>query len=170
MKNILWLAVFSCACTAKVSTIEPVIEKPVREIQKRDTLGYDPALLTGDPWVIQHRVQSAHSSSVTSSVSGKGAERPLEQRRLGYRVQLFSTTDYHAALEFRDKAGAKITENIYLDYEQPYYKIRVGNYDDREEAEGAKQAVRDLGFRDAWVVRTRILKTTNTTNSERGEP
>ncbi len=76
---------------------------------------------------------------------------------LGYRVQLGSTVNYYEALAIRDSAGTKFKEEIYLDYEQPNYKIRLGNFSDAESANASRHLARQSGFSDAWVIRTKIV-------------
>ena len=41
---------------------------------------------------------------------------------------------------------------MYLDYEVPYYKVRVGSFGSREEAEEYQQRAKAAGYRNAWVV------------------
>ena len=43
-----------------------------------------------------------------------------------------------------------------MDYEVPYYKIRVGNFASREEAENYLPAAREAGYKTAWVVRAYV--------------
>ena len=69
-----------------------------------------------------------------------------------YRVQLLSSRVYKEA---RD--GARVAEEIfdqpvYVDYEVPNYKVRVGNFADRLAAEDYQQRARAAGYANAWVV------------------
>ena len=68
-----------------------------------------------------------------------------------YRVQLLSSRVYKEA---RD--GARVAEEIfdqpvYVDYEVPNYKVRVGNFADRPAAEDYLQRARAAGYANAWV-------------------
>jgi hypothetical protein len=42
---------------------------------------------------------------------------------------------------------------LYLDYEVPYYKLRVGDFSVREEAENMLPEIKAIGYRNAWVAR-----------------
>jgi len=69
-----------------------------------------------------------------------------------YRVQLLSSRVYKEARE-----GARVAEEIfdqpvYVDYEVPNYKVRVGNFPDRVSAEDYQQRARAAGYANAWVV------------------
>jgi len=70
-----------------------------------------------------------------------------------YRVQLGSTADYQQALGLVEQARQDFKVPVLLEFESPYYKIRIGETDNREEADALqRQAVRK-GYRNAWVVR-----------------
>ena len=47
-------------------------------------------------------------------------------------------------------------EKIYIKFELPNYKLRVGNFDSRKKAEAYRNKVIQLGYRSAWVVPTLI--------------
>jgi hypothetical protein len=77
----------------------------------------------------------------------------------GFRIQVFSTTDI-------DEAGVKKGEAellfpgewVYLQYDQPSYKIRVGNFLRRYDAERFRTLAVEKGFGGAWIVPSRVLK------------
>ena len=41
---------------------------------------------------------------------------------------------------------------IFLDYEVPYYKVRVGSFRDKESAEVYQLRAKSAGYNNAWVV------------------
>ena len=47
-------------------------------------------------------------------------------------------------------------EKIYIIFEAPNYKVRIGNYIDREDAEEVRNFLTNKGFPSAWIVRTKI--------------
>ena len=51
-----------------------------------------------------------------------------------------------------------INEQIYIIFELPNYKLRVGNFVNRKEAESFQKKIVRLGYRTAWVVPTMIEK------------
>lgn len=76
--------------------------------------------------------------------------------RIGYRVQISSTSDYLQALKLDSLARTIWKEDVYMRFDSPYYKIRVGNEPHRDAAERLQQEAFRAGFRTAWVVRTEI--------------
>ena len=83
---------------------------------------------------------------------------------MGFKVQLFSTTSVDEA----QKKKAKMLEmleshymesrEIELDFDPPYYKLRCGNYLTKADAEKAKKQLKEIGIRDAWVVRDKVIQ------------
>jgi hypothetical protein len=59
-----------------------------------------------------------------------------EQTRDGYRIQLFSGTERNNANNLRNKFKTEFPDvPIYLIYQQPYYKLRVGDFRNKIEAQ-----------------------------------
>ena len=74
----------------------------------------------------------------------------------GYRVQALVTRNTHSADSIRAVLSDKIDEDVYITYEVPYYKIRVGNCVDRKQAEELQPRLVKLGYASAWIIRTRV--------------
>ena len=81
----------------------------------------------------------------------------------GFRVQVIST-------QALDKANAVLSEllpefgsEIYIIFDSPNYKVRVGNFKSRISAEKARQKIASLGYSAPWVIKTKVnrLPTTN---------
>ncbi|MBE7172796.1 MAG: SPOR domain-containing protein [Williamsia sp.] len=54
----------------------------------------------------------------------------------GYRIQILNTIDRNAALDAKTKAYRLYPElKAYLIYQAPYYRIRVGNFKTKQEAD-----------------------------------
>jgi len=74
----------------------------------------------------------------------------------GYRVQLLSTKQEYGAWEAKKEAILKFEEDIHLVHEASLYKLRVGDCRTRGEAEALVEKAVRKGFREAWIVRTKI--------------
>lgn len=73
-----------------------------------------------------------------------------------YRVQIFTSRLYSEAARERLLAEEIFNLPIHLDYEVPYYKLRVGDYAVRDEAESMLAEIKTIGYRNAWVARVVI--------------
>ncbi|MFQ6103931.1 MAG: SPOR domain-containing protein [Candidatus Glassbacteria bacterium] len=91
-------------------------------------------------------------------VEGKLRDKSLESNgyQYGYRVQLYATRDVEKARNVAESARRLFGEKTYIEYQEPLYKVRVGDYLLRDQAEGMRHRVASSGFEDAWIVETTI--------------
>ena len=74
----------------------------------------------------------------------------------GFRVQVLATGDRGKAENLKNDLSLKYTHNIYVVFEAPNYKVRMGNFIDRKHAESFRQSLVNSGYPSAWIIRTRI--------------
>ena len=74
-----------------------------------------------------------------------------------YRVQLFTTKDLPKAIAVRDEAEFDFGMSVQVDFETPYYKVRVGQFTEAADADALLSEARRLGYRGAWAVRVRAF-------------
>lgn len=73
-----------------------------------------------------------------------------------FAVQVFASKSSEDAFEFEKSIAPLFDEVSFTDYKPPYYKVRIGNCANLEEAEALLEKVKDFGYRNAWLVRIRI--------------
>ena len=49
-----------------------------------------------------------------------------------------------------------VRDSVYVDFEAPNYKVRIGDFIDRDSAESLQQELVQMGYNSAWILRTRI--------------
>jgi cell division septation protein DedD len=76
----------------------------------------------------------------------------------GWRVQLSANSTLADADGRARGARIKFTEPVYVEYEPPFYKVRVGDFLTRPEAESMATRARAEGYEGAWVVETLVLR------------
>ena len=74
----------------------------------------------------------------------------------GYRVQILATRYYEYADSIAISISNRITDSVYVEYETPNYKVRVGDFINRDNAEFLQQELFNLGYKSAWILRSRI--------------
>jgi len=74
----------------------------------------------------------------------------------GFRIQLLATRDESEARRARDDARSSFPENSYLLYDNPYYKLRLGDCLTRPAADSLQQRAISKGFSGAWIVRSQV--------------
>lgn len=74
----------------------------------------------------------------------------------GYRVQLIQTTDPEEAKNVQRDAILRFNEEVYRVFDPPFYKVRIGDFVNWYDAEKFQKIAIQKGFREAWVIRTKI--------------
>lgn len=101
------------------------------------------------------------------------ADEGVKQTVEGFRIQVFSAEDQQAAQEFREevrqwwqKARKTASTNVFrtrqpsivIEYSQPYYRVRIGAFAERDAAEDALSFVREE-YPGAFVARSTVTVT-----------
>lgn len=109
------------------------------------------------------RVEVIQDASVATMLEAtmSGKEEWIEVD--GYRVQIYSSnrqqTAKAEALELEDKLKEKIGQTIYVQYLPPFWKVRIGDFREYEEAkEYKKEFVQQFPemIGDTYIVRDKI--------------
>ena len=74
----------------------------------------------------------------------------------GYRVQVLATRYFERADSLAVIMKNTINDSVYVDFEAPNYKVRVGDFIDRDSAESLQQDLVQMGYNSAWILRSRI--------------
>ena len=76
--------------------------------------------------------------------------------RDGFRIQVFETSSSEKANNVFKKYKKKMVDSLYLIFDAPLYKIQYGNFSKKYEAEDVKKQLSQKGFKNIWIVRSRI--------------
>ena len=74
----------------------------------------------------------------------------------GYRVQILATRYFEYADSLAISISSKINDSVYVEFETPNYKVRVGDFINRDSAELLQKELLKMGYKTAWILRTRI--------------
>ncbi len=171
----LMLAAFFAGCVStaprqSVATTGPAAEEqsvePVLTQQPEISQAYvDAYTVGGDDWtpVYNPEIRRAGESlqqwipqaTVPESVPVADTVQTIARQAQGFRVQLANVTSEASAMAFKEEATA-IFDSVYVIFQRPNYKVRVGDFLTRSTADAAADSARRFGFRDAWVVPSRV--------------
>jgi hypothetical protein len=71
----------------------------------------------------------------------------------GYRIQVLSTTNRDQANKVKSDVLSKFTDQkAYLTYNSPYFKVRIGNFINRDDAEKFRQQLSKIYPQGVYVV------------------
>ena len=97
--------------------------------------------------------QVAMQSTTEESVQPEETE---EVEVDGFRVQLLTSGDYQRAREEKAKAMVRFDTTVYLQFEAPLYRLRIGDCVDRKQAEELRQKAISLGYNGAWIIQAKV--------------
>ncbi len=121
------------------------------------TITIDPSVLKNPdpnwPTVIHPLIPESETILETKSVERTG------KLINGYRVQVLATRFYEKADSLRESLVAQFHNEVYIDFEAPNYKVRIGNFPVRKDAEALQDQLIKQGFSSAWIIRTRVYET-----------
>lgn len=132
---------------------------------------FDPLTLDDDDITIQKKSDNgAIEEQITSdSVTPDQAEQTGKREIDGWRVQILATKNIENATLVHQEASDQFALSdlkVYLIFEAPLYKVRVGDAATRNEAETVRELARDYGYVEAFAVRSKVF---SEENSESGQ-
>ena len=74
----------------------------------------------------------------------------------GFRVQVLASNSMTKTDSLSIILNSTLEDSVYVMYETPNYKVRIGDYVVREDADKMLKNLHKMGYRSAWVIRTRI--------------
>ncbi len=160
----LLLAVAGCGGSEKTARQGPAAgSAPAEEVAAYED--FDPSRYPTEPPARRIEVEHAVPARLLASRAAQGVAQTVE----GFRVQVFSTQNRRAADEMVEDVRAWWQEakqdapgrlfgdeiDVVIAYRQPYYRVRVGAFATRDEAEDAL-AVVQKAFGDAFIARSTV--------------
>jgi hypothetical protein len=101
------------------------------------------------------RLKSGSGSGGKSS--GKSGSAPSTREAAGFRVQLIASDQESEARALEQQALLDFKETVYLTFDPPNYKVRLGDCQTRANANELREKAIRLGYDNAWVVQCRVI-------------
>ncbi|MDP2365440.1 MAG: SPOR domain-containing protein [Ignavibacteria bacterium] len=75
----------------------------------------------------------------------------------GYRVLILTTDNSEEANQVKaDIYFGKNANEVYVDFEPPFYKVKVGDFDSQKNADDLRFKLNQLGYKEAKVIKEKI--------------
>ena len=163
MKSTYFFAAFLFLCLELGCTPSPPIQEEQRENLIEAEGGFDPLAQDQERPIVITEPEGG-SEQVRMLQKDPRAlgnqEIPIDPDEAGmikgYRVQIFLSDNLREAARIMAEARGEFEEEVYLEYDAPYYKVRVGDCQTEAEGQGLLKVARSLGYREAWLVYTVI--------------
>ncbi|HEY4612469.1 MAG TPA: SPOR domain-containing protein [Bacteroidota bacterium] len=152
---------FGCSATRETNEALPRPAQPAQPAKKAPLAEYErsfhPSDYDEDVKAAEKRAPVEHEQPEIES-SGDSL-RVQEEIVQGFRIQIFASARIdEATLAKQTAAQAITTDSLYIVYDPPVYKVRVGDYATRLDANRALVPVIQRGYPDAWIVTDRIVQ------------
>ena len=85
----------------------------------------------------------------------KSKDETNEAKKEIFRIQIFESSVASVARAEAKRFQNILGDTVYTDFETPLYKLRIGNFKNRKNAEKAVESISRLGAKDAWIIRTK---------------
>jgi cell division septation protein DedD len=120
-----------------------------------------------DPFLDEIASDPGNEARLTAILYPPPPPPPPAYREIeGFRIQVFAGTDSLSAASVKQNVGRDTDDNVYLLHEGGLYKIQVGNFPYRMEADNMKLTLKDKGYEGAWVVKRMIHVPRDSTMSD----
>ncbi len=159
---ILSLYLAGCATTSTVRIREKssAAKKGEATATVRQVEDLNPEALPDSIFKVSEKSPLPEQSSeihLQQEVTKEDTAREIIEEKPGYRIQIAALSNQDEAMQIKKEAMLKFAEQgVYLIFDPPFYKIRVGDFVSRYDAEKLQQKAIQLGYKDAWIVRTRV--------------
>jgi cell division protein FtsN len=150
----LLIFLFGCAGTKKQTGEQP----PSGEKIELDE-SFDPLLLDDEDIKFETKSKPAQTVAPVNLLPEQKTTTPTNELVDGFRIQLISTKDLESATKAKLIAEEQFSDlqiNFYLEFDSPYYKVRVGDFKSRDDAESIREVIRSRGYPKAWIVTTKV--------------
>lgn len=157
---LLWAAIVAAAVGCGSSAPQVVEqEKPKKEMKaplSHFEATLDPSDYDEDVEVVQKK--EAEEKPHVELVIPRDSTTMEEVAQLGFRIQVFSTSSIDEAMKLKIDVLAKLPhDSVYVVYDPPVYKVRLGDFPSRYDASIKLSSIVDQGFPDAWIVPDNIV-------------
>lgn len=151
---LVYLSLFGCGLRPREAPPEDPRTKGEKQF---DPLGFpqDQAIVTeGESGQKKEKI-SASEREKKNRLKESEKEKTTLPRRV-YRVQFYATQYPDEASRVAELVKNQLSENTYIDYKVPYYWVRAGDCETKDEAESLLEKIRALGYKESWMVEGKI--------------
>jgi uncharacterized protein YcfL len=146
---------FIMAC----SSSEKVVVKDEQQKPNPYDESFDPNSLNDDDIVIGKYDVTQNTNNKKNEKISISQEQPQFKEVKGFRVQIMATKSIETATLAEQEAKdlfENMNHRIYLIFDAPLYKLRVGDVTTRDAAEEIRDIAKDYGYREAFIVPSKV--------------
>lgn len=132
---------------------------------KKDTAAHIPFYFDFSPYRSFPQIKQVNNVSVKRNPDYWYSfdDDPVRKNKMpvkvqGFRILVHTTDDYPEADSVRTALYLRTNKkSVYLDFESPFYKVKVGDYQFQRQAEELNFQLNQLGFRNTLVINDSVF-------------
>jgi hypothetical protein len=153
---VLMFALMTSCSSSRKATRENNSEKTSPQYDE----SFDPVRLNDDEINFKEEPKPTSNSDKIDRIDTSQKPTEKEDKLIdGFRIQLFATKDIESATVAKKEAQFVFigdSLNVYVEFDSPYYKLRIGDFQDRDKAEQFREIAREKGYASSWIVKTKV--------------
>lgn len=135
---------------------------------------FDPVRLNDDKIDFKEEPKPTSNNARIDRIDISKKPTEIEDKLVdGFRIQLFATKDIESATVAKKEAQFVFmgdSLNVYVEFDSPYYKLRIGDFQDRDKAEEFREIAREKGYASSWIVKTKVWSNPSPPNGSSHPP
>jgi hypothetical protein len=149
------LILLLAACAGQLQRRETVSDKRMDGENQFDPLDFigDDTIVTGKNLERALKPDTVNNDSLALKAMETHADSTAPQDQVIFRVQIYTTKSVDDAHQYSESVKQLFPEGVNVEYQIPYYKVQVGEFDDVSQGQAFLEKVKQLGFENAWLVR-----------------
>jgi len=129
-------------------------KKPVPTFLDTLNKGRELSLTSADFPPPQAALPAAQAPAVQTDTLTTGPKREAGVVPSRFKIQILAGTQEQQVKKEKNTLAMKTDLPLSISFEAPYYKLFAGDFAQRSEAETWCAQLRNMGYNDAWIVRT----------------
>ena len=158
MRFIAFLFVIFLSLTGCASLFNSKSAKTPAEERKDFLDKYEKSFNPAEYDEVEDTVNERLSSKNKNFISAHDTQAKEPELVSGFRVQLLFTAEIDEANNIKNGVTPIVKDAVYVIFEAPYYKVRIGDCQSRLTANQLLKSLVDLGYKNAWIVPDKVYK------------
>jgi len=96
------------------------------------------------------------NSILPESTDAAAAKDPHDAGVDGYRIQCLASSQIERIRSEQKVLETKVKYPLYIVFNSPYYKLLMGDFLKKTDAENILTRLKEMGYNDAWVTKTKV--------------
>ena len=148
--NIFWLLIISSCTNTEELRIHELAEERISFLAKYESQ-FNPSDYAEENF--------EESVTETKQKFRENRQQDTVVTSSGFRVQIYISDNIDSAMQVKEDINLKLEYDwVYLEFDAPLYKVRIGDYLTRADATAMMKNLNEMGYTKAWIVPTTVNK------------